>query len=230
MNTPLKRPLPTRVAPFVALAAALVACLVSPPRARAYPKPSPAKVSWELDFQHGTPTRITVRTPSDVAPKAYWYMTFSVTNNGNDEQTFLPVFELVDERGNVHRSDQNIPQAVFDAVKAREGKKLMEPIAKVTGRLLVGADQARDSVAIWPEPMERMGTFQIFVGGLSGEAVWYKDGQETPLSKADWTKTKPEDAGTILRKSLEIDYHVPGDEYYPGRDRVIKKDERWVMR
>ena len=101
---------------------------------------------------------------------------------------------------------------------------------EVSGRLLVGSDQAKDSVAIWPEPMERMGTFSIFVGGLSGEAVWYKNGQETPLNKADWVKNKPEDAGEILRKTLQIDIQVPGDEFYPGRDKVIVKGERWVMR
>jgi hypothetical protein len=41
---------------------------------------------------------------------------------------------------------------------------------------------------------------------------------------------KPEDAGTLLRKTLEIQVQVPGDEFYQGRDRVIQKGERWVMR
>ena len=31
--------------------------------------------------------------------------------------------------------------------------------------------QARDSVAVWEEPDPDMGTFRIFVGGLSGEFV-----------------------------------------------------------
>ena len=217
---------------LLALAAIAIAVLflINSPRAGAYPKPSINKVAWELDFRHGLPSRITVQTKGSDVPKAYWYMPFTVTNNTKDEQEFLPVFELVDDRGNVHRSDQNISQEVFAAIKAREGKKLMEPLAKVSGRLLVGPDQAKDSVAIWPEPMERMGTFSIFVGGLSGEAVWYKDGQETPLSKADWIKNKPDQAGEILRKTLQIDIQVPGDEFYPGRDKVIQKGERWVMR
>jgi hypothetical protein len=218
-----------RLLTCVALAAALC-LLINNQQARAFPKPSINKVAWELDFTHATPSRITVRVPGSDAPKAYWYMPFTVTNNTNDEQEFLPVFELVDDKGNVHRSDQNIPTQVFDAIKAREGKKLMEPLAKVSGRLLAGADQAKDSVAIWPEPLERMGSFTIYVTGLSGEAVWFKDGQETPLSKADWVKTKPEDAGNILRKTLQIDIQVPGDEFYQGRDIVLKKHEDWVMR
>jgi len=214
------------------LAAAAIGFFLFPTArpAGAYPKPSVSKVSWELDFQHGIASRITVQTPGASAPKAYWYVPFTVTNNTNDEQQFLPVFEMVDDRGNVHRSDQNIPTQVFDAIKKREGKRLMEPLDKVTGRLLVGPDQAKDSVAIWEEPLERMGSFSVFVTGLSGEAVWYKDGKETPLSKADWTKTKPDQAGAILRKTLQIDFQVPGDEHYQGQDKVLQKNETWVMR
>lgn len=221
-----------RLLPFAALAAAVLCLLVVTDRAGAYPKPSINKIAWELDFQHGTPTRINVKVPGQDAPKAYWYMTFTVANLTQEEQPFLPVIELLDDRGNLHRSDDNIPKQVFEAIKQREGKKLMEPLSKVTGRLLVGQDQAKDSVAIWAEPVERMGTFTIFVGGLSGEAVWYKDGKETPAKDIKWfEKDAPKAAeATILRKTLEIDYQVPGDEFYQGRDRVIQKDERWVMR
>jgi hypothetical protein len=218
-----------RLLPFVALAGVL--CLLAGNSfVQAYPKPSPNKIAWELDFTHATPNRIVVNVPGSAAPKAYWYMPFTVTNNTREEQQFLPEIELVDESGKVHRSDQNIPREVFNAIKVREGKKFMQPLREVSGRLLVGADQAKDSVAIWPEPAERMGTFTVFVNGLSGEAVWYKDGKETPLAKADWVKTKPEEAGTILRKSLQLEFQVPGDEFYQGRDRVHEKSETWVMR
>src|SRR6185503_20066026 len=175
----------------------------------AYPKPNPHKISWELDFQHGQPTRILVQEPGGSSPRAYWYLAYTVTNNTNEDQLYLPVFELVDEKGNVHRSDKDVPKAVFDTIKAREGKKLMEPIGVVSGKLRVGSDEAKESVAIWSEPMERMGTFTIFVTGLSGEAVWYKDGKETPMREADWVKVKPENAGEILRKTLALEYQVP---------------------
>lgn len=201
-----------------------------PAKVHAYPKPSVNRVSWELDFTHGLPSRIAVTLPGADAPKAFWYMTFTVTNNTKEEQSFLPVFDLVDDHGNIHRSDQNIPKDVFTAIKAREKIKLLEPISKAAGRILVGPDQAHDSVAIWPEPLERMGTFSIFITGLSGEAVWFKDGKETPLNKADWVKTKQDEAGEILRKTLQIDIQIPGDEFYQGHDKVIQKDERCVMR
>src|SRR5436190_2091188 len=117
--------LDSMVAPAAVIAIAVLLSINSP-QARAYPKPSINKISWELDFRHGVPSRITVQTKGSDVPKAYWYMPFTVTNNTKDEQEFLPLFELVDDRGNVHRSDQNISPEVFEAIKAREGKKLME--------------------------------------------------------------------------------------------------------
>ena len=71
---------------------------------------------------------------------------------------------------------------MFDAIKRRENRKFLEPLGKVTGRLLIGQDQAKDSVAIWPEPMPRMGTFSIYVQGLSGETAYIdKKGDDVPM-------------------------------------------------
>src|SRR5438045_587708 len=116
-----------RLLPYVALAGVL-SLVVWQSTARAYPKPSLNKISWELDFKHSIPNRIVVDVPGSAAPKAYWYMPFTVINNTKEEQQFLPEFELVDEDGKVHRSDQNIPKEVFNAIKVREGKKLMQPL------------------------------------------------------------------------------------------------------
>ena len=213
------------------LLAVVGALFVAAAVVRAFPKPSVHPVSWELGFEHGTPTRITVKTAGADAPKAYWYMTFKVTNNTREDQLFLPVFEMVDDKGNVHRSDKAIPADVFTAIKQQERKKLMEPLAAVSGKLLQGEDQARDSVAIWEEPVERMGTFSIFVSGLSGEAVWYKDGKATEARDMKWAAgLKPEEAGAILRKTLHLQWQVPGDDVYQGRDVRVLKTEEWVMR
>src|SRR5438105_3102887 len=111
-----------RTLPYVTLAVLLFALFHSR-EVVAYPKPSIAPITWELDFNPGTPTRIAVKVPGYDAPRAFWYLPFTVTNNTKDEQQFLPVFELVDDTGKVHKSDQNIPTGVFDEIKKREGKR-----------------------------------------------------------------------------------------------------------
>jgi hypothetical protein len=188
-----------------------------------YPKPSPYPVSWELNFEHSKPKRIVVDVPGSSTPKAYWYMTYTITNKTDKEQTFLPIFQLVTKEGQVLRSDKNIPSKVFEAVKDREHIKYLEPYTKVAGELRIGDDQAKDSVAIWEEPETKMGNFTIYVGGLSGEAVTLKDDKGQPTKDAEG---KP----VILRKTLQLDYQIPGDEIRPGEDPVNEKDHSWVMR
>lgn len=188
-----------------------------------YPKPSLYPTSWELSFTHGVPQRIVVQAAGDPAPKAYWYLTYTVTNSTQQEQIFLPVFELLAEDGQIVRSDRNIPAVVFDAIKTREKKPLLEPFTKITGEVLLGDDQARDGVAIFPEPSTRMGTFSVFVAGLSGESAQLKDSSGNPAMDSEG---KP----IVLRKTLRLNYHISGDEVYPGEDEINTKAEEWVMR
>jgi hypothetical protein len=188
-----------------------------------FPKPSVYPISYELALTHGKPQRIVVQAPGEATATAYWYMTYTVTNNSDQEQVFLPRFEILSEDGRVTRSDTNIPAAVFDAIKAREKKQLLEPFTKIAGEIRLGEDQARDGVAIFPEPSTRMGHFSIFVAGLSGEAVTLKDDKGEPVKDKDGQLV-------ILRKTLRLNYHVRGDEVFPGEDEVSENAEEWVMR
>jgi hypothetical protein len=184
----------------------------SPPEA--YPTPSRYPVAWQFDFTHSMPKRVIVNIPGQANPEAYWYMTYQVTNNSDQERMFLPVFEMVTETGEVIRSDKNIPATVFNVIKDRERNRFLQPAAQVAGELRLGEDQAKDGVAIWKEPMAEMGRFSIFVSGLSGE----------------YARTKIGEQDFILRKTLQLDYHVRGDEIKPGHDEVNPVEERWVMR
>ena len=203
-------------------AAILLACLTRLAPAE-YPKPSPYLVSWQLKFEHDVPHRVVVEVPGQSAPVAYWYMTYTVTNNTDQERTFLPMFEMVTNEGKVIRSDHDISELVFNQIKKREKKPLLEPWTKVGGELLLGEDQAKDGVAIWEEPTPRMGKFSIYVGGLSGEHVEMKDDSGTVMKDKDGDPI-------ILRKTLKLAYHIRGDEVYPGEDDVNPLPEEWVMR
>jgi hypothetical protein len=203
-------------------AALFTLCLIPFTRAD-YPKPSPYPITWQFKFEHDVPHRVVVEVPGQSAPVAYWYMTYTVTNNTDQERTFLPMFELLTNEGKVIRSDNNISEVVFNEIKKREKKPLLEPWTKVGGELLLGEDQAKDGVAIWEEPAPRMGKFTIFVGGLSGEHVGMKDDQGNAMKDKDGNPI-------MLRKTLKLDYHIRGDEVYPGEDDVDPQPESWVMR
>lgn len=202
---------------FVSVLASLViVAFVMPRTIRAdYPKPSPYPKTWELSFDHSTPKRVVVQTAGSNIPRAFWYMTYTITNNTDKEQLFLPTFELLTEDGRIIRNDFKIPRSVFETIKKREGDRFLQPAALVGGELRLGPDQAKDGVAIWPEPAAEMGHFSIFVSGLSGETATVKG---------------PDGKDIILRKTLQLNYLVRGDDIYPGEDEVNENPSEWVMR
>jgi hypothetical protein len=197
------------------LFAALIVSLVPMLLRAEYPKPCPYPKSWELAFEHGLPKRVVVQAENAGAPKAYWYMTYTVTNNTDVEQLFMPSFDLVANDGKIVRNDTNIPKKVFDTIKKQEGVRFMVPAALIGGELRIGPDQAKDGVAIWPEPTPEMGSFSIFASGLSGETATVKG---------------PDGKDVILRKTLQLNYLVRGDEVYAGEDEVNENPQQWVMR
>ncbi|MGC4032525.1 MAG: hypothetical protein QM754_12495 [Tepidisphaeraceae bacterium] len=200
------------------VAGSLVASVTS-----AFPEPSKTPVSWELKFQHAAPRRIVVNVPGSNVPKAYWFVTYTVTNNNDENVNFLPTFEWVTKEGKVIRSDKNIPSVVFDKIKAQTGNKLLEDAFHIAGNLRQGDDQAKDGVAIWEEPEGRLGDFQLFVTGLSGESTPLTDSAGKPVNG-------PQGRPLLLFKTLELDYRNAGDEVYPGNDLLQKTGQKWVMR
>jgi hypothetical protein len=193
----------------------------------AYPTPHVYALSWELKFQSTIPQRIVVDG------RGYWYITYMVTNKTDREQQWLPTFEMLTDKGNVVQSDgKDIPSKVFDTIKTREKKPLLEPADKIAGTLRMGDAEAREGAAIWSEPDPRMGRFSVFVQGISGEVRQFKkvDGALVELKQgADYKGVKPEDL-VILRKTLQLNYFINGDEVYPGEDVVNEKPQQWVMR
>lgn len=195
----------------------------------AFPQPSPYPISWEFDFTHSVPKRIVVDTGTSAAPLAFWYMTYTVTNNTDKEQLFLPNFEMLADNAQLSRSDQNIPLRVFQAIKNREHNSALEPMTSIAGEVRIGQAEARDGVAIWPEPLTRMGHFSIFVTGLSGEAVTLKmvDGQYNKVEPGQEKETKDL---LVLRKTLRLNYFVRGGDVFPGESDVLPQGQEWIMR
>lgn len=218
--TPMTRPVYR-----IAVAVALILGLSS--MAGAFPKPSPYPITWELQFEHSAPKRIVVTPAGSRDPKAYWYITYTVTNPGPQEQQFLPYLEMLTDDGRVIRSDISIPTSVLETIRLREKNTHLMSTLDIGGTLRVGEDQAKDGVAIWAEPTAEMGNFSIFVSGLSGEAVVLKDDKGQPLNRTlPGGKKQP----IVLHKALQMEYLIPGDEQFPGHDEIELVQERWVMR
>ena len=255
----LRRPI-AAVGSF-ALAAAVVALATvwSPARSAAdYPEPSPFPVAWELTFEHGTPKRIAVELADSAADgkkkkksraktKAYWYMTYKVTNETREPIIFMPQFDLVTNDGEIHRSNRKIPKAVFDKIKDVENNDLLEPPTTFAEEINLGEDQARESVAIWEEPMRDMGAFSIFIAGLSGEWAELKDEEGNVVTQEVTSRDgkpvmneetgEPETEAILLFKTLRLNFYVQGDDVYPGEDpvnvgrnQIGSNAEEWVMR
>ena len=198
---------------------------------RIFPSPAPYPISWQLDFKHGLPTRIAVDVPGSPTPQAYWYMTYTVTNTGDREQRFYPEIDLVTDDGKVHHADQNIPQRVYDQIKGAERNARLESFLTINGPVRLGPAEARDAVAIWPETNLRMDHFSIYIAGLSGEAVTLKKGADGKFVKATSDDELGNPKGLVtLRKTLQLNFFVRGDEVFPGEDQVNVDGEEWVMR
>lgn len=204
--------------PILAAVVILAAFSVTAPAlAGKHPEPSIYPIKWQLDFKHGLPKRVVV---NDVA---YWYLTYTVTNDTGQEQIWAPKFDMMTSDGTIVHSDRDIPAEVFDHIFSIEKNRFLQSSNKVSGILHQGPDQAKDGVAIWKEPMPRMGNFKLFVGNLSGEYVI--------LTDDDGKTTKdPDGQPVIVRKTLELDYVVYGDEFYPQRHEVHELGQKWVMR
>lgn len=187
----------------------------TPPAApSSLPQPSVYPTTWELKFTYEKPQRVVVEVPGQ-GVRAYWYLPYTVTNTTGQERMFLPVFEMVGEDGKIRRSDKSIPPAVIEAIRGREGNKFIQSSIAAAGELRLGPTEAKYGVAVWPEPMPEMGSFAILVGGLNGEYQKVKNaaGEEV-----------------ILRKTLQLNYLVRGDEVYPGEDEVNENPSLWIMR
>jgi len=130
---------------------------------------------------------------------------------------WIPEVVITSDRGHVVVAGRNVSANVFAAIKEKEGNPLLEHPDKVVGKILIGEDYARESVAIWPAFDEDVDKLTIFVAGLSGETAVIED------------PANPEKE-IVLRKNYMIEYEVPGTEEHPQKQSVKMIGSKWVMR
>ena len=183
--------------------------------AKAFPRPAIVSDAWHLEFTHSIPKTISV-VGADGQARWYWYITYKVQNDTGEDQLFVPEVTVATDSGLILAAGKDVPAGVFGAVKQQLEQPLLESSAKVIGRILQGPDHAKEGVAIWPAPDEDVDRFTIFVAGLSGETRKI----EHPVTGEP----------VLLRKTLMLEYNVPGTPASLQDQTVIEVGSGWVMR
>lgn len=222
------------------LAAFAGAVVMGPPEAQTAPKPSAIPVSWEIEFDNLAPRAIMVQEGGDPKPKLFWYLKYTATNRNRDkagkplEVMFNPEFVLYTDTGQVLRAHSGILASVYDAIVKVENDPLLISPQGVAGKpLLFGADNAKTSVAIWPDFDPKAGQFDIFVGGLSGESRTVHLAQPMMEEVVDYKTGKTQQVPrnkVVLGKTLQLVYSVPGEAAARRHIEPQLLEKVWVMR
>ena len=91
----------------------------------------------------------------------------------------------------------------------------------------------RTGVAIWTDIPAEVGTFDVFVGGLSGETATVKLPVPIKASVTDVKTGKKKQIvkkEAILSKTLQIRYRIRGDASARFQHPAKFTEKKWVMR
>ncbi|MCF7958718.1 MAG: hypothetical protein K9M57_09755 [Phycisphaerae bacterium] len=208
----------------------LVAVAVSVPASAEIPKPLTVQLNglWQLEIElRGTPQPIEVVLPGDDEPTRFWYQIYTLTNNTGKDVYFYPQFDLFTDTFKLYHVGEKARKPVFNVIQKLYTDKfpLLESQEHITGRILQGGDNARDSVAIFEDFDQRATKVKIFIAGLSNEvvAVPYPTVTDSSLQQE-----KPKEF--LLRKTLMLQYQVPGDRFNPQNKVMLFRDQQWLMR
>jgi hypothetical protein len=148
---------------------------------------------WELEFKPG-PLRLYV---DPVSGNSYWYFTYTVANYTDRDRMFAPKLELFTDEGEIIRSGRNVPSRINKQLRDYLANPLLEDQNRIIGELLVGRENARTGLAVWPINDLNVTQLTLFVAGLSSDAMVIVH----PLTK------KP----VRLQRTLRREYLVPGN-------------------
>lgn len=181
------------------------------------PQPSVVPPSWELEFSCKTPMRTVQPSARGGEPVYYWYFLYTVSNPDDREVFWLPRIQLLTDELELVDAKMAVPVKLFRQIKELHKAKYLEDPLQVSGPLLSGSDNARDSVAIFAlkkDPSQ----FKIFIEGLSGE--------QQPME----VKVGNETRKVTMAKVRMLEFKVPGHTPADRSPDVVKVDENWIMR
>lgn len=197
------------------------------------PRPSEIPVDWQLEFDALTvPRPIRFKPPGADSEQTYWYVLFEVANTTEEDHEYVPDFVLYTDTGQILRAQSGVPTGVFKEIKRIYNDPMLLTMTEITGKLLQGRDNAKRGVAIFRDIAPAAGSFNIFVGGLSGETE--KVVLPLPIEVQEITvegKTRTVKKRQVtLTRTLTLQYQLPGEAAarFLTRPRLIRR--YWVMR
>jgi len=229
-------------------------CAASRP-AGAEPRPAVTPSAWELTLEPSPLARIAVDTGQ--GPRSYWYLLYTATNNTGQDVDFNPEIVRVSEIDaelTARQAEENpgaaprllvdeaiigLDARVFAAIKQRHARThpFLVPPVKAIDRLLQGKDNARTSVAVFPDLDPRVSRFTIYFGGLSGERIARPNPAYDPRAASGGAGRSAGDESDpqtprffVLRKTLAMPYTIPGDPNTRRLATPVIGRMSWVMR
>jgi hypothetical protein len=192
------------------------------------PEPSATPVSWEFKFEFLDPRRIEVQVPGRPGPEVFWYMVYTVTNPGPRTHRFFPTLQIVTEDLQVINTDTGIDPIVFNTIRELHHitHKYMVSPTQAIGELKAGDDNSIESVAIWRDFNLTANTYKVYIAGLSGETRLIRNPSFDPSKPPSEENPK----FFTLRKTLEIDYTLPGSPLARPFVESERGAMRWIMR
>ncbi len=188
------------------------------------PASFPDKGLWQLDIElHGNPTQINVVQPGEQVPTRFWYMVYTITNNSAVDVDYYPTIEVMTDTFKIYEAGKVPTKPVYDEVKRlyTESVPLLEPEINVAGKILQGEDNARDCVAILDDFDPNATSVKVFISGLSNETA--------VVEKID-ENNKKNIKKVLLRKTLMLEYKIPGDQYNQQDKVMLFSRREWIMR
>jgi len=218
---------PTTMLVLISATALAFLCCLS--ISEAAPKPKAVSAAWQLDFRFKDPQRLVLNVDGTDRPQTFWYIIYTITNNTGQDVIFHPEFELMTDTMQVLRANVGIDPVVFDTIRQLHRPTypwLQRPTA-VVGKILQGMDNARDSIAVWPDFDPNASSFDLFIAGLSGEIT------SVPNPLYDPNQPQKHPPRFVLRKTMKVRYCLPSEPATQGRAvpfRCGTPQVQWIMR
>jgi hypothetical protein len=200
---------------------AVIACVCL-----AAPEPAivPAPGQWTLQMEFTNPQQIIWPQGPDKKPANFWYTIITLTNNTGNDVDFYPKCDLMTDSFQIIPAGKFVSTSLFEQIKKRHKNRypFLELLNNAGTKILQGEDNARDIAVIWPDFDAKASSVKLFITGLSNETAVV----DNPISKDEMGMP----ARIFLRKTLELNYSVRGDQNLRSPVSFAFQGKRWIMR